>query len=106
MKTETKASHTPGPWHYDSVWNLITHGQNEIAAIHSGNKANCHLIASAPELLQALQSLLNCPDLNLDDMDHLTLSAIDQANKAISKAEGREYGMKQEVYTWKGKSFV
>jgi hypothetical protein len=49
--------HTPGPWKHDSTWGIIKHGKTEICALHSGNLANANLIASAPDLLSALESL-------------------------------------------------
>ena len=50
-------NHTPGPWKHDENWGLIKHGKTEICALHSGNGANAHLIASAPDLLSALIAL-------------------------------------------------
>jgi hypothetical protein len=63
--------HTPGPWKHDSTWGIIKHGKTEICALHSGNLANANLIASAPDLLLALETLLSdrsCPSfLTLDE---------------------------------------
>lgn len=49
--------HTPGPWKHDENWGLIKYGKTEICALHSGNLANARLIAAAPDLLSALESL-------------------------------------------------
>jgi hypothetical protein len=65
----------------DDQLNLIGDDEHE-------HTANARLIASAPELLAALQRLVDCPDVNLDDLELETLEAIDQANAAIQKAKG------------------
>lgn len=63
--------HTPGPWQFyvdspsvEPEWNIVTNASRMrvIANVHieAGNKmdlANAHLIASAPDLLAALQEL-------------------------------------------------
>jgi hypothetical protein len=59
------AQHTPGPWHYDPVWSLVTGpqgGEQQICAIHGSESvpkqeaaANAKLIASAPNLLAACE---------------------------------------------------
>jgi len=65
------ANHTPGPWHFvDSPlktgW-LIVVGGNYLADVHKHigttaddvrDESNARLIAAAPELLEALESLL------------------------------------------------
>lgn len=60
--------HTQGPWVYDDVWGLITAKDVQVCALHSGIKANAHLIAAAPELLEALEALWGysrwCSDTN------------------------------------------
>jgi hypothetical protein len=53
------SNHTPSPWKHDPTWGLIMHGKQEICALHSGIEANAKLIASAPELLEALKELLS-----------------------------------------------
>lgn len=47
-------------------------------------KANANLIAAAPELLEALEQLLDCV-INPDNFDRIVIS---DAQKAISKAKG------------------
>jgi hypothetical protein len=85
MKT---TNHTPGPWKHDENWGLIKHGKTEICALHSGNGANAHLIASAPDLLYALRFLL--ADYVAIEGETLTGSSvpIEMARAAIAKAEG------------------
>jgi hypothetical protein len=51
--------------------------------------ANARLIAAAPELLDALRRLMDCPDLCLDTLEPESDSAIEAARAAIAKAEGR-----------------
>ena len=45
--------------------------------------ANCH-----HELLAAVEDLLSCSELNLDDLENSTLKSIEDARAAIAKAEG------------------
>lgn len=91
-------AHTPGPWRSGDRWKTIfapNDGQPSppvIATIHCPDakfetiKANAHLIAAAPELLAALQSLLEWnqnvfPTYATDDVP-----VIQSAQAAISKA--------------------
>ena len=81
-------NHTPGPWKHDENWGLIKYGKTEICALHSGNKANANLIASAPDLLEALRFLL--ADYIAIQGERLTGSSVplEMARAAILKAEG------------------
>ena len=85
-----KNNHTPGPWKHDEKWGLIKYGKTEICALHSGNEANANLIASAPDLLEALRFLL--ADYIAIQGDKLTGSSvpIEMAQAAIAKAEGNQ----------------
>lgn len=74
--------HTPGPWKHDSTWGIIKHGKSEICALHSGNLANANLIASAPDLLVALESLLKSSEV------FGRFDAQLDAREAIRKAKG------------------
>jgi len=63
-KNNMKATHTPAPWQYDettySVW--ANEGDKKIVRfipLHEEERANARLIASAPELLAALQIALS-----------------------------------------------
>jgi len=49
---------------------------------------NSRVIAAAPELLAALERVLNCPDLNLDELEPETLNARREAWTVIHKARG------------------
>lgn len=101
MNHEKQTKHTPGPWKvYNNVGRKGEIGVIAEAApcvIASGfsekywpgiASANAELIASAPELLEALQFLLDCPDLNLDGLEDETVKAIELAENAIKKAKG------------------
>lgn len=52
-------------------------------------KTDANLVTAAPDLLAALTRLLDCPDLNLDELDEMTVAAIDNARVAIAKARGK-----------------
>lgn len=79
-KTQT-AKHTPAPWIYDETWGLITHGETQVCALHSGIKANARLIAAAPELLEACKTVLK-------GTEYMTDSDFSLIRSAIAKAEG------------------
>jgi hypothetical protein len=83
-----KTLHTPGPWKHDPTWGIIKHGKSEICALHSGNLANANLIASAPDLLSALEFLL--ADYIAINGENLTGSSVpaDKAREALRKAKG------------------
>ena len=86
----TTAKHTPGPWYATTMgkagWvDVFAHGVDiPIASTrHQDQEANARLIAAAPELLEALQSVLdNC----LDSEGLCTAHA--KARAAIAKATG------------------
>lgn len=109
MKTSTK--YIPGPWRIsnnvhgiDNVkcWGVETdifnHGiaapgipsfyTHVVANCGSTGKANAHLISQAPELLEVLESILNCCELNLDEMEPETNILIGRAQLVINKARG------------------
>lgn len=108
------AAHTPGPWgcwHVtaiiqtpgdteETVCRAITngsegaHGRGEgpgdlIAYVPDDGpqEANARLIAAAPELLAALEGLLSCMELNMDDMEGDTRYQIENALAVIRKAK-------------------
>ncbi len=87
-----KNQHTPGPWKHDENWGLIKYGKTEICALHSGNEANAHLIASAPDLLSALIALEKaCREVLDTSATHDGLEnckTLLEARIAIQKARG------------------
>ena len=98
--------HTPGPWNIeeDSMrdelsigHNRVSVGRREIALVGVGyeedidqeQRANARLIAAAPELLEALQTLVTFSDFN-DEESHATfVRQLDGARAAIAKATVR-----------------
>lgn len=101
-----KAQHTPGPWKVESVPAvmstlqkdfLITYTDdglrshvarlfdNSLCTEHGTTEANARLIAAAPELLAALESMLTHIGMDEDEWNKPTF---DQARAAIAKARG------------------
>lgn len=103
MKTEFKG--TPGPWlaTYDrgySNWiiDVIDDKEQLVAYAIPDSKieseANARLIATAPELLEALQEIIRQHDLDtestlLPPIPNRWMEAISKAEKAINKALGQ-----------------
>ena len=63
-KQQTTASHTPGPWRYETSTRTIRSVPSNywLASMNNwdgavNNEVNARLIASAPELLKALQAI-------------------------------------------------
>jgi len=100
MKTQTQTQHTPGPWKVqrhetgDSRRITITGRPGMIADVDwnapDENTANAALIASAPDLLAALEQCLPLVDkhrrMALGEGDTAAMNA----RQAIAKAEGGE----------------
>ena len=83
-------SHTPGPWHVESichqwdVWSGIEielGGRGETLIVECDKEADARLIAAAPDLLAACEALM---DLH----DGRSVRAIVMARAAIAKARG------------------
>lgn len=90
-----KGEHTPGPWRMEKTpsdhVNVRDSDDNMVCEVYGSlhiQTTDARLIAAAPELLEALESLLSCPDLNLEGLEAETLKAIDNARAAIYKAKG------------------
>ncbi len=82
------SAHTPGPWRFEPAphrahWIL---GVTSVALTTMPNEANARLIAAAPALLVALESMVERFD-GFVEHDGSTLS-IDMARAAIAKAKG------------------
>ena len=92
--------HTPGPWkRLHSEGSMICANGLHVASVPVGGpidnpafQANASLIAAAPDLLEALKALLNCPAIADEDHhdptwgDGETAQAKSLALAAISKA--------------------
>ena len=97
MKTNTQTQHTPGPWKTSTGENLegvehrwISNGDRFIADLGKvggqvDSESNARLIASAPELLAALEKAAAWLSLSIriDDREQA-----DEARVAIAKATG------------------
>jgi hypothetical protein len=114
MKNQTKPTHTKGPWRSEGptevnapisvVKDTLIGGTHKarffVATVHRASvgtehggikeaEANAHLIAAAPELLQAIERLLNTPALaNPENLNNYDASALNEAYQAIKKARG------------------
>lgn len=104
------SNHTPGPWkalEYNELSGFVLVSDNaEIAHIHESNhsnpdtgKANARLIATAPDLLEALEQLLadhpvlrthpiGAPNSRARHAHEGAIRAYDNARAAIAKARG------------------
>jgi hypothetical protein len=92
-ETKQNASHTPGPWHFDgeSIYSdaaevIVSRPQYVGGANHNERTANARLIAAAPELLEALEALLD-PSLSSDNPVELE-AVFAKARAAVSEAKG------------------
>ncbi len=96
-----KNTHTPGPWHINASgyckgspcrWEIVAKGGGIVAETNDGtDMANARLIASAPDLLSALEQSYNAiawdiPGGNLSDQEEEDL--LDVIRAAIAKAKG------------------
>lgn len=87
-----KSKATSGPWKYvksTSYHSIVAenNGPCDIARIVNSNReANAHLIAAAPEMLEALLAARN--SLVLNGLAHASRETLDKINAAIAKANG------------------
>ena len=85
-----KAKHTKSPWEVKNQWGYIRiHSEDDgvcrIDGMGSQEKANAHLIASAPDLLDALKALMVTEHMLRDQ----NCEVMRNAKLAIKKAEGK-----------------
>jgi hypothetical protein len=100
-------SYTPGPWVRGEIHDrhIVKDGNGNLVADAAGpsnlkqetREANARLIASAPELLSALQNLLGYIEATDDDIDHTEMclntgDAVLNAEAAIAKATSGQEG--------------
>lgn len=85
--------HTPAPWIYSGIKNegkvsvTIFSGENgNLVGTITTTKANANLIASAPDLLDALKALMVTEDM----LRNPKCQVMQSARRAIAKAEGKE----------------
>jgi hypothetical protein len=94
-----KAQYTPGPWVTEppskqtcrACWTVWpTDGDHAfVTTITQGYRAeaNTQLIAAAPELLEALENLLACVNVRIDDP---RIGQFDAARAIVAKAKGEQ----------------
>ena len=83
---------TPGPWRYASrnvneimtTFHGVQIGRSYIDVATENEKADAHLIAAAPELLEALEAIME------NDGTMMRPNCIDKARDAIAKAKGAQ----------------
>jgi hypothetical protein len=89
-------THTPGPWHLTDegsqivIQTFCTHPTGTLAKLHRTDElahADARLMASAPELLEALQMLMPQEPREADGYDAAMWA---NARQAIAKATGKE----------------
>lgn len=99
--TQHTTQHTPGPWYVEGEispnGNAVSYALGDETTDDQGNidrdevAANCNLIAAAPELLEALETVLGVAHVDIDDLG-ATLAALSairhHARAAIAKAKG------------------
>ena len=85
-------AHTPGPWTarrmHTGGFDIMDPRNRDVVTVYGGGvetesrEANARLIAAAPDLLEALKSLV----ANLAEGDFISETRIDAARAAIAKA--------------------
>jgi hypothetical protein len=95
MTSQTKPQHTPGPWVLDSMgyicWqrmDTFTRSEGGIAKLmRPSNEADGRLIAAAPDMLEALQYLIQDRP-GTESFDKWWEIRVQAARAAIAKAVG------------------
>lgn len=97
----TQSNHTPGPWHVEAeiVDGQVKYSIDQETVYESGDiergevKANCNLIAAAPQLLEALTIMrddwLTAFDTDVMEGDTDAVKIINMVDMAIAKATGK-----------------
>ena len=86
--------HTLGPWSVEGSALVVSSENRLIAqALDTNIRANARLIAAAPQLLAALESLVldaDCDHSTEPDQSHrlVSVSAVEMARAVIAKARG------------------
>jgi hypothetical protein len=98
MKTETKHTHTKGPWRTEGWENLVVNSADGYTMMLAAGgkdacldelKANARLIAAAPELFEALREVAGLWE-DSDKTNGLAEIMARLARAAIHKAEGNK----------------
>lgn len=81
--------HTPKPWRVAGQ-NIYGNEQNGYICTWSGRLADAHLIAAAPDLLEACKDVI-CAVKRKEPLGGIVFQqAIDNVKAAVAKAEGEE----------------
>jgi hypothetical protein len=84
-------SRTPETWYTASTGNhqgLVISEQTGADICVTYDKKDAPLIATAPKMLRAIHALLDCPDMNWDEMEPVSIAAIKEARAVIAETEG------------------
>lgn len=99
MKTK-KEKFTPGPWRVErhekkiEIWSanhFVATPEHDLffsAEKHGLKEANAHLIAAAPEMFEALESICQFYSDNIESCPVALQTFVDLAEQALSKARG------------------
>ena len=86
------SNHTPGPWKWIcGDTKLISEDKTIISTEYpfgDPTEADAHLIAAAPDLLEALENLILDCDFWITMGVNMNCNFVDQAKAAIAKAKG------------------
>lgn len=99
MSKDKKVKHSPGPWaiHHGIGQNVYIYGANTVCQITNPSgfyrspkesEANAHLIAAAPELLEALKWFIEADANGEIEQGIYSTRGLYAARAAIAKAEG------------------
>jgi len=102
METQTQTQRTPGPWSvYPESGNVMDGRGCRVATIvrmpgqnEHEKRANAALIASAPELYEALSKLrevVGCWNLNSQQYESLLQPVIRDVDAALAHADNKDY---------------
>ena len=89
----TQATHTPGPWSIEAVKDYMRPHDTGIDSEIPESIANAHLIAAAPEMLEALRAMVArgpFMDQRATAEGLANCEALAKARHAIRQAEGEQ----------------
>ena len=90
---------TKGPWHANAIkgnriigdhtskgWDKILINAHSCTVANVFRSKDAQLIASAPDLLEALKQIIDDADSNDPNLIKVTMASINKAKKAVAKA--------------------
>lgn len=87
------SKYTPGPWEFRSTWVQTEDKKKTPIAnfnFYAASESNARLIAAAPELLEALQTMVKAFQTYAPKTDGSEYNCVIDARSAIAKAGGLE----------------